>query len=304
MVVSIVIPVFGVSEYIVRCVGSVMEQTYGDIECILVDDASPDDSIARCERLISNYRGHVRFVILHHGQNRGVSAARNTGTAAATGDCVFFLDGDDALAPDSIERLARPMVNDATIEMAVGNMNRVADGYPFVHTRQKQLQEEELKTLSAVRDCFFDRRDFPISACNKLVRKDFLERHLLSFKEGILYEDNLWSFLVAKHLSHLYIVAEVTYFYYKRPFSITTGTSKEEELRHYSVVYNEIAQNFTLGEEAREAAYYLQDFCLHYQQFPESPLLQQTALLFQMALSDGLHQDELDRLSITRTLPH
>ena len=119
MVVSIVIPVFKVSEYIDRCVRSVMEQTYGDIECILVDDASPDDSIARCERLISDYQGPIRFVILHHRQNRGVSAARNTGTAAATGDCVFYLDGDDALVPNSIEWLARPMLNDATDRKSV-----------------------------------------------------------------------------------------------------------------------------------------------------------------------------------------
>ena len=283
MVVSIVIPVFKVSEYIGRCVRSVMGQTYGDIECILVDDASPDDSIARCERLISDYRGPIRFVILHHGQNRGVSAARNTGTAAATGDCIFYLDGDDALVPSSIEWLAKPMLNDATIEMAVGDLERIPEGYPVVFENRQKLQEEELTSLEAVRDCYFSRRILSVTACNKLVRKDFLERHQMVFKEGLLYEDNLWSFFIVKHLTHVYIVPEVTYLYYKHPNSITTGTSKEEEIRHYSVVYEEIAQHFTPGDEAREAAYYLPDFRLHYQQFPDNPSFRRIARLFEKA---------------------
>ena len=290
MVVSIVIPVFGVSEYIDRCVRSVMEQTYGDIECILVDDASPDDSIARCERLISNYRGHVRFVILHHGQNRGVSAARNSGTAAATGDCVYYLDGDDALPPNSIERLTRPMLNDATIEMALGNIERIPDGYPVASENRQKLQEEELTSLEAVRDYYFSRRMLSVTACNKLIRKVFLEWHQMAFKEGLLYEDNLWSFFMVKHLAHVYIVPEVTYLYYKHPNSITTGTSKEEEVRHYSVVYEEIAQHFTPGEEAREAAYFLPDFRLHYQQFPDNPSFRRTARLFEKALSITLDE--------------
>ena len=281
MVVSIVIPVFKVSEYIDRCVRSVMEQTYGDIECILVDDASPDDSIARCERLISDYRGPIRFVILHHGQNRGVSAARNTGTAAATGDCVFYLDGDDALVPNSIEWLARPMLNDASIEMVVGDLERIPEGYPVVSENQQKLQEEELTSLEAVREYYFDRKLLSVTACNKLVRKDFLERHQMEFKEGLLYEDNLWSFFMVKYLTHVYIVPEVTYLYYKHPNSITTGTSKEEEVRHYSVVYEEIARHFTPGEEAREAAYYLPDFRLHYQQFPDNPSFRRIARLFE-----------------------
>ena len=285
MLVSIVIPVYGVSAYIERCMKSVMHQTYSDIECIIVDDASPDDSITRCKQLITAYRGAIRFTILHHQQNRGVSAARNTGTAAANGDCVFYLDGDDALNPDSIEILARPMLNDASIEMVVGNLERIFDGYPIVSATQQKLREEELTSLEAVRDCYFDRRELSVTACNKLIRKDFLERHQIDFKEGLLYEDNLWSFFMVKHLTHVYIVPEVTYLYYKRPKSITTGTSKEEEVRHYSVVYEEIARHFTPGEEAREAMYYLCDFRLHYQQFPENASFLRTARLFEKVLS-------------------
>ena len=80
MKVSIIIPVYNVSAYIERCVKSVMSQTYsGDIECILVNDATPDDSIAIAEHLIADYNGPFQFLILSHDHNRGQSAARNTG---------------------------------------------------------------------------------------------------------------------------------------------------------------------------------------------------------------------------------
>ena len=93
--VTIVIPVYQVSEYVERCVCSVMAQSYPYLECIIVDDATQDDSIVKCEQLIAAYKGPIRFRILHHGQNRGLSAARNTGTKVATGDYLYYLDSDD-----------------------------------------------------------------------------------------------------------------------------------------------------------------------------------------------------------------
>ena len=87
--VSIIIPVYNVSAYIERCVRSVMRQTYSHIECILVDDATQDDSIGQCKQMIAVYQGPIQFLILSHQQNRGLSAARNTATDAATGEYVF-----------------------------------------------------------------------------------------------------------------------------------------------------------------------------------------------------------------------
>lgn len=121
LTVSIVIPVFAVSDYIERCITSVMSQTYDRIECIIVDDASPDDSITKCEHLISNYEGPIRFTILHHEHNCGLSASRNTSTNAASGEYVFYFDSDDELTPDCIEKMLKPIQNDPTIEMVLGN---------------------------------------------------------------------------------------------------------------------------------------------------------------------------------------
>ena len=69
--VSVIIPVYKVAPYIGRCLKTVIAQTFDRFECILVDDASPDESIAICERMIAAYEGNIRFRILHHDKNRG-----------------------------------------------------------------------------------------------------------------------------------------------------------------------------------------------------------------------------------------
>ena len=103
--VSLIIPVYNVSEYIERCMHSVMAQTYTDIECIIIDDCGTDDSMAKCEQMIREYEGPIKFLILHHEHNRGLSAARNTGIHQTIGKWFYFLDSDDEITPHCIEKL-------------------------------------------------------------------------------------------------------------------------------------------------------------------------------------------------------
>lgn len=251
--VSIVVPVYNVSLYIERCVKSVMAQTYPVMECIIVDDASLDDGIAKAERLILEYNGSIRFVVLHHDHNRGLSAARNTGTDAAEGDYIFYLDSDDEITPDCIEKLARPIERDASIEMVVGNYQDFSD-----KPRTGKIgREEEFTSLETVRECFFDRRILPVVAWNKLMNKRFLTDNGLFFMEGILYEDNPWTFYVVQHMKHLYVIPDITYNHFKRPLSITTGTDETDVAYHRSIIFEDIAKHFTPGEETREAKHYL-----------------------------------------------
>ena len=100
--ISIIVPIYNVEPYIERCLRSVMIQTYSNIECILVDDCTLDNSMKICDCLLGNYIGPIEFKVLHHDHNRGLSAARNTGTDAATGEYIFYLDSDDEITPDSI----------------------------------------------------------------------------------------------------------------------------------------------------------------------------------------------------------
>ena len=254
--VSIVVPVYNVSLYIERCVKSVMAQTYPVKECIIVDDASSDDSITKCKRLIAGYDGPIHFVILHHNHNRGLSAARNTGTKASDGEYIYYLDGDDELTQDCIEKLAGPIERDSSIEMVQGNYQVHKDGTTKIGNEKASI-EEDILSPSVVRASFYDKSILRVTAWNKLIAKCFLTDYGLSFKEGIIHEDALWIFYAVKHLQHLYLIPDITYHYYVRPLSISTGTKDEERAYSLSIICQDIAEHLTPGEEAREAKYYL-----------------------------------------------
>lgn len=280
MKVSIIIPVFQVSAYIERCICSVMAQSYTDIECVVVDDATKDDSIEKCEQLMSAYQGPIHFSVIHHKQNRGLSAARNTGTKAASGEYIYYLDGDDEITHDCIEKLSAPILRDESIEMVMGDVARYDTSNPM----PKKTKAQYYSSNSAIRDYFFSKKGFYVGAWNKLIKRDFLIRNQLFFTEGLLCEDQLWTFFVVKFLSHLYWISDITYLYYSRPNSITTGTDKEELILHWARVYEEIANNFTPGESGREAKHYVRGMCIRYTEYPLCDELHEVAGRYLKAL--------------------
>jgi glycosyltransferase involved in cell wall biosynthesis len=110
--ISIIIPIYKVESYIERCNTSVLRQTYRNLEVILVDDYTPDSSMEIAKAVINeNQNCGMNFVFLKHDHNFGLSAARNTGINAATGDYLFFLDSDDELPNLAIENLYAEVVN-------------------------------------------------------------------------------------------------------------------------------------------------------------------------------------------------
>lgn len=283
--VSIIIPVYQVSNYVEQCLKSVIGQTFTDFECIIVNDATRDDSIEKCERLIEGYDGPIRFRIIHHEVTRGLSAARNTGTAVAKGEYVLYVDSDDIITNDCVEKLMAPVLRDQSIEIVSGAGRRFSDSYSLPPARPKKLDNEDNNSLEAVRSSFFERNRMGRAAWNKLIRKDFLNRYSLSFKEGILYEDTLWSFYVMKHLSHAYLLKDVTYLYNKRPHSISTGTEALKGWHHWGVVYLEISKNLTPDDSNREVRYYTKEFCRQYIHCVHDELYRETAKNFRRELS-------------------
>ena len=95
--VSIIIPIYNVEKYVAECINSVISQTYdhSKIECIIVDDCTPDNSMVIVNEIIRKYNGEMTFVICRHEHNQGVSAVRNTGIEVATGEYIYFIDSDD-----------------------------------------------------------------------------------------------------------------------------------------------------------------------------------------------------------------
>lgn len=106
MNISVIIPVYNVEKYIERCLRSVMNQTFTEgVECIIVNDCTPDNSMKIAEKLINEYKGSILFRIISHKQNKGIAATRNTGLEAATGTYIQYIDSDDYIEPMMLEKM-------------------------------------------------------------------------------------------------------------------------------------------------------------------------------------------------------
>lgn len=211
MIVSVIIPVYNVSEYIEECLVSVTQQTYTSIEALVVDDCGTDDSMAKVEKFVKAYHGPIDFRILHHTCNRGLSAARNTGMDAAKGEYIYFLDSDDYIYQECIKILVETITQEDGIDCAFGNFDR---NNPF---------PPHIKVNSGVYSngmSLFSNRDIYVMAWNHLYRTSFLRSHSLRFLEGIIHEDILWSFSVYCHIGKIAITDKITYFYRDRSCSI------------------------------------------------------------------------------------
>lgn len=136
--VSIIIPVYKVEKELGRCVDSVLCQTLGDIEVILVDDGSPDD----CPRICDDYALADSRVKVVHKQNGGLSDARNFGLAEATGDYIMFVDSDDSIELDACERLLR-LATDSHADIVLGDW-RVTPGRTGPITTRRLRRERRI----------------------------------------------------------------------------------------------------------------------------------------------------------------
>jgi len=219
--VSIIIPVYNVAPYITRCLESVVMQenkSFG-IECILVDDCSPDDSVIIAKHFVDNYNGSVDFIYLSHETNKGQSAARNTGIRNATGDFVFFLDSDDRLVENALSMMYDAFVKYPDIDYVEGYYLFVKDGnvYP---SREKFYRFLENKTILE----HLYKRKLSSLACNKLLRRQILINHSLYFTEGIIFEDIEWTNRFVHHVSSAVIIPHVTYVYEFNPSSTSNSS--------------------------------------------------------------------------------
>ena len=111
--ISIIVPIFNIEKYLSRCLDSILEQTYKNLEVILVDDGSVDNS----GMIADKYARKDQRIKVIHQVNQGVSAARNTGIDLATGDYIGFVDGDDYIEPDMYEILMR-IIEEQQVDIA------------------------------------------------------------------------------------------------------------------------------------------------------------------------------------------
>lgn len=202
MLVSIIIPAYNVEAYISRGIKSCLEQTYRNIEIVIIDDGSSDDTW-KIIQVFQKEDGRIKAV---RQKNAGVSAARNHGLRVATGNYVLFLDSDDWLELDTVEKLLQCI--------RTNNNHLICTECFFVQDREGiLLREQQGKNSEEVR---IDREDALLtfgksnayklqSSCYKLFNKGIIDKYSIYFEEGIYHgEDGLFTFEYLKHMKGLY----------------------------------------------------------------------------------------------------
>ncbi|MDE6354470.1 MAG: glycosyltransferase [Prevotella sp.] len=225
--VSIIVPVYNVEKYVVRCIESIAAQTLSGIEAIFVDDCGLDRSMELVRNFIDEYDGDVDFRIIRLDRNSGQSSARNCGIREARGEYIYFLDSDDYISHDCIETLYSVAEADRSLQMVLGNY--AIEGALFLAPmmlRQRDYTSQEIIEAQ------FDYRIYTMP-WNKLVSRSFIMDRGLFFREGIIHEDNLWSYCTALCYDRISVVRKVTYHYVIHSHSTERGNSKafhEEQL--------------------------------------------------------------------------
>uniref|UniRef100_A0AB33JAL9 Glycosyltransferase n=1 Tax=Prevotella sp. GTC17259 TaxID=3236795 RepID=A0AB33JAL9_9BACT len=211
MKVSIIVPIYNVEKYIASCLESVMKQTYYDIECILVNDHTPDNSLILAKQCVVGYQGNINFILLEHEENKGLSEARNTGVRASTGEYMFFLDSDDRITEDCIERLVKTAQEAEFPEIVMGITKGVDE-----RGRLVEVSDAQTKSFVTNEEVFqgYINNGWYVIGCNKLIRRDIFDKHQTYFFSGLYHEDVMWSFEVATYIRSLILCPYTTYLYY------------------------------------------------------------------------------------------
>lgn len=187
LLISVIVPVYKVEEYLTECVESIVNQTYKNTEIILVDDGSPDNCPLMCDEFAKK-DSRIKAI---HKVNGGLSSARNAGINSASGDYIIFIDSDDYwLLTDGLEKLVRRIEATEADILSFGYVKLSENGeikpyfnktvgYEFIKdNKQKQLEQLTKQNL------------FIASACNKIIKTEILKDTV--FKAGVVSEDIEW----------------------------------------------------------------------------------------------------------------
>ncbi len=240
--ISVVIPVYNVEKYLETCLNSVINQTYKNLEIIVVNDGSKDSSLEICKK----YEKLDNRIILIDQKNRGLSGARNVGIKKATGDYIHFLDSDDYITLNYYEKMIEAL-SDTDADIVVGGFyyekyaakNSVRYDYPYCYT---SMEDKFIKT-----QLYFKR-----FAWRYLVKRTLLVDNNILFTEGRYFED--WNFTVhITILANKIITAPATeYFYRKNQDGIMLGRNKlkaqkrKEDSKYMENLTNELLNKYNI----------------------------------------------------------
>ncbi|MEC3874517.1 glycosyltransferase family 2 protein [Chryseobacterium salviniae] len=249
--VSIIVPCYNASHYMHEVLLSIKNQTYKNIQCILINDGSTDNTLE-----IINTFSDERFE-MYDQQNKGLSDTRNFGLEKAKGDFIFFCDSDDLLPPKSIETLVSAYTGKEDIivgKTATYSWYKKENISSLPHPSEKQVIannhfEVLIKNMTEGLS--------PI-AQNKLYRKVFIQENHLKFLSGIYHEDELWFFETMFRAKNVMFIPEITYLYtVDNAQSITKKKSDKNLLGYLSIIKTIYNKYYLTYPQKNISAYYI-----------------------------------------------
>lgn len=187
---SIIIPVYNVEEYIEKCISSVLNQDFDDYEIIVVDDETPDNSMAIVQRFANEFPEKIKII---HQKNKGLGGARNTGAAEASGDYLVFLDSDDYLSENMLKEVNDCLEKEPT-DMLIFN-------FLLVHPSGEEIAKRNICAKARVCKTHKEKVELLLSspaAWNKVYNRAFYSECGAFFPEKMLYEDVVTRYLIAR----------------------------------------------------------------------------------------------------------
>lgn len=259
--ISVIVPVYKVEPYIHKCVDSILNQSYSNLEIILVNDGSPDNCGQICDELVAK---HEQIKVLHQ-ENMGLSMARNNGLKMATGSYISFIDSDDYIRPKMYEHMLQVM-QEHDLELVECSMQK-GDKIYFD-------QDIEHATIDSF-DEAVERIIYPgfFTAPNKLYNYDLIKD--IPFLKGKIYEDIIHTSQVWGRIDKIGFVSKAYYYYFQEGESIMRSAYTSKNLDGFWVIhqamqnFNELARTERSKELLRKN--YLRNLQFHFHSLLDNP---------------------------------
>lgn len=228
--ISIIVPVFNIDQYLSRCIDSVLNQSYADYELILIDDGSTDTSPALCDR----YADQDSRIKVLHIENGGPSKARNTGIDVASGEYITFVDGDDWIHKEYLKTLIG-LINDNQADLAM--INHIKTHRENLDEKVKTSKEYNVKVLSNIEtlELFFGKYNhYLVAVWGKLYKRGLFDS--IRFDVGRLHEDVFILYKLFFKARCTVLSTNPLYYYWKREGSITGTFYVERQIDHLTAL--------------------------------------------------------------------
>lgn len=244
--ISVIVPIYNVEKYLEECIKSIQNQTYKNLEIILVDDGSKDSSGKIADRYATE---DFRIKVLHKA-NGGLSDARNAGMNIATGDYIMFVDSDDLLTTNACEMLERK-INKESADYVIGNyINCHEDGTWW---EKPIFNIEKYKNfrlnINDYTDSFYIMNS---SACNKIFDAKFIQKLNLKFEVGLPAEDAIFTTYCFIKSQKVYYISDIIYVYRQRNAGTSISMNCTSKYfcgisKAYKKIYENLKENDQLG---------------------------------------------------------